>query len=187
MTHRYSVLQDTHSWHRNCSDRLSLGNDDRVGTEAEGLGSVLNVGALGAVAARPPETAAPPAKARVSHSSKAIFDFRIMPRNVELIEAYRKLYRHGLRAVQYASPARHVLKQQLNQAFRNGAIDDFDKQKVENTLTFLRHAAEQKGLEHRILKSFLHMRWWDMQLRKQRQEWVPLRGYYLAVLLLGMC
>ena len=92
----------------------------------------------------------------------------------ELIQAYRQLYRHGLHAVQYASPARHVLRQQLSQAFRNGLVQDFDKRRIENTLLFLRNATKEKGLEHRILKNLLHMRWWDIQSRKQRQEWVLL-------------
>ena len=88
------------------------------------------------------------------------------------IKAYRQLYRQGLHAVQYAPPARHILRHQLNQAFREGRIEDFDLQKVANTILFLKCAAKEKGLEHRILKTLLHVRWWDMQLGKRRSQCV---------------
>lgn len=89
-----------------------------------------------------------------------------------IIKAYRQLYRQGLHAVQYAPPARHILRHQLNQAFREGRIEDFDTQKVENTILFLKCAAKEKGLEHRILKTLLHVRWWDMQSGKRRSRCV---------------
>ena len=91
---------------------------------------------------------------------------------IEIIQAYRRLYREGLHAVQYASPARHILRCQLDQAFRESGAEDFDAQKIENTLLFLKYAAKEKGIEHRILKTLLHVRWHDMQLAKQRSEYV---------------
>lgn len=91
-----------------------------------------------------------------------------------IIKAYRQLYRQGLQAVQYASPARHILRHQLNQAFREGRFEDFDTQKVNNTILFLNCAAREKGLEHRILKTLLHVRWWDMKLGKKRSPCVLL-------------
>ena len=99
-----------------------------------------------------------------------------MPNKSEILQAYRQLYRHGLRAVQYASPARYTLRHQLNQAFRQGDIKDFDAQKIKNTILFLKCASKAKGLEHRILKTLLHVRWWDTQIRKQRQECVLAPG-----------
>lgn len=91
---------------------------------------------------------------------------------IEIIQAYRRLYREGLHAVQYASPARHILKGQLNQAFRESKAEDFDKQKINNTVLFLQYAAKETGIEHRILKALLHVRWHDIQLAKQRSEYV---------------
>ena len=91
---------------------------------------------------------------------------------VEIIRAYRQLYREGLHAIQYASPARHVLKIQLNQAFRESGAEDFDTQKIENTILFLKCAAKQKGVEHGMLKRLLHVRWYELRLAKQRSEYV---------------
>lgn len=73
---------------------------------------------------------------------------------------YRRIYRQGLRAVQYSSPARHVLRQQLNHAFRTGKQTDLHAQKIENTILFLENATRETGLEHRILKNLLHVWWW---------------------------
>ena len=92
--------------------------------------------------------------------------------SIEIIQAYRRLYREGLHAVQYASPARHILKCQLNQAFRESGAQDFDAQKIENTLLFLKCAAKEKGIEHRILKTLLHVRWHEMKPAKQRSGYV---------------
>ena len=92
--------------------------------------------------------------------------------SMEIVQAYRQLYREGLHAVQYASPARHILRLQLNQAFREGGAEDFDTQKIKNTVLFLKCAAKEKGIEHRMLKSLLHVRWHDIQLVKQRAEYV---------------
>ena len=93
-------------------------------------------------------------------------------RGTEIIRAYRRLYREGLHAIQYASPARHILKLQLNQAFRESAAEDFDTKKIENTILFLNCAAKEKGIEHRVLKTLIQVRWHGLELAKQRSEYV---------------
>ena len=79
----------------------------------------------------------------------------------EIVQSYRRLYRHGLQAVQYSSPSRHTLKDRLQRAYRNGTAADFDAEKIENTIEFLRNAAKEKCIEHRIVKSLLHVWWWE--------------------------
>ncbi|KAL9114374.1 MAG: hypothetical protein Q9187_007479, partial [Circinaria calcarea] len=79
----------------------------------------------------------------------------------QLVLAYRQLYRNGLHAVQYAKPARYTLKRILDQAFRNGTIEDFNALRIGNTILFLQNAAKEKGIEHKVLKNLLHVRWWE--------------------------
>lgn len=86
----------------------------------------------------------------------------------EILRSYRHLYRHGLRAVQYAAPARYTLKILLENAYRTGNAADYDAQKINNTLTFLEGAAREKGLEHKILKNLLHTWYWEVNRTKRR-------------------
>ncbi|KAF2129650.1 DUF1763-domain-containing protein [Dothidotthia symphoricarpi CBS 119687] len=78
------------------------------------------------------------------------------------IRAYRHLYRHGLRAVQFSKPARYTLRDRLRLAFRKGSAVDFDALKIQTTLEFLRYAARENGLEHKILKNLLFV-WWAQE------------------------
>ena len=91
------------------------------------------------------------------------------PTAKEIVQSYRQLYRHGLQAVQYSSPARHTLKDRLRRAYRNGTAADFDAEKIENTIQFLSNAAKEKGMEHRIVKNLLHAWWWERYLRYVNQ------------------
>jgi len=78
-----------------------------------------------------------------------------MPTKHEIVSAYRSLYRMSLRAVQFAKPARFVLRDRLRTGFREGAIADFDADKIARTLEFLDHARTARGLEHKLLKNIL--------------------------------
>ena len=78
----------------------------------------------------------------------------------DIVRAYRNLYRAGLRAVQYSSPARYTLRDRLRRAFRASSASDFDQQRILNTLEFLDGAAKTTGIEHHIVKSLL-MVWWN--------------------------
>jgi hypothetical protein len=72
------------------------------------------------------------------------------------IHAYRHLYRALLQAVQFSKPARYVVKDRLRDAFRHGDPAKLDPRRICRTLEFLRGATQEKGLEHRILKSLVH-------------------------------
>ena len=84
--------------------------------------------------------------------------FTIMS-NEAVVHAYRHVLRHGLRAIQFSKPARFTLRDRLRSAFRKGSASDFNQPKITNTLEFLRYAAKENGLEHKIVKNLLHI-WW---------------------------
>ena len=90
-------------------------------------------------------------------------------------QAYRSLYRAGLHAVQYSSPARHTLKRILRTSFRNGEPMDFKPDRIANTIVFLENAARETGMEHKILKSLLHTRYWQIQYdaRLEKYGYMP--------------
>ena len=79
----------------------------------------------------------------------------------ELVHAYRALYRAGLQAVQFSKPARYTLRDQLRAAFRDDKAGAavFDPDAVRRTVWFLRAAAAERGLEHRIVKNLLRTAW----------------------------
>lgn len=111
-----------------------------------------------------------------------------MSRN-EVLHAYRHLYRHGLRAVQFSKPARYTLRDRLRLAFRKGTPADLNIHKISNTIEFLHYATIENGLEHKILKNLLFV--WRNQDRggykrlKTQKLWVqedesaPLAAAYL--------
>ena len=84
-----------------------------------------------------------------------------------IILAYRSLYRSALHAVQYSKPARYIVKDILNNSFRNGSRAEFNAKKIGNTILFLENAAKVKGLEHKILKNLVHVRWWQRSNRRR--------------------
>ena len=101
--------------------------------------------------------------------------FTTMP-NEAIVHAYRHVLRHSLRAIQFSKPARFTLRDRLRAAFRKGTANDFDQQKITNTLEFLQYAEEQNGLEHKILKNLLFV-WWAQDRGgrpkgKTRVRWV---------------
>ncbi|KAL3459958.1 hypothetical protein BJX64DRAFT_264028 [Aspergillus heterothallicus] len=85
------------------------------------------------------------------------------PNKKAVIQAYRQLYRHGLQAIRYSSPARHVLRQTLRKSFRS-PTQHFDPGRISNTLHFLRNAAESTGMEHKILRNLLTLKYWDQPI-----------------------
>ncbi|RMJ28210.1 Pfam:DUF1763 [Aspergillus sp. HF37] len=78
-----------------------------------------------------------------------------------VVSAYRNLYRQSLRAVRYSTPARHVLVRTLRSAFRSTPPKEFDPSKVSNTLRFLERAADVTGIEHKIVKKLVMVRYWQ--------------------------
>lgn len=84
-----------------------------------------------------------------------------------IILAYRQLYRRGLQVINYSTPARHVLLRILRSSFRTASRDDFDPKKIAKTLEFLQRASESAGLEHKIIKNIIMVRYWEQpQIRK---------------------
>lgn len=76
---------------------------------------------------------------------------------LDVVHAYRHLYRGLLQAVQYTGPARYIARDQLRAAFREpGAV--FDAEGYKRTHWFVEAAARERGLEHRILKNLLRVR-----------------------------
>lgn len=111
------------------------------------------------------------------------------PPRLEIIHAYRHLYRAAIAAVRNSSPAKHQVRSILRSSFRlpsepnplNNvitraslfpqtsfeALNSFSTIRIQNTLTFLSQAKDYAGLEHKILRNILHMRWW----RDQGSQW----------------
>lgn len=87
-----------------------------------------------------------------------------------VINAYRHLYKRGLQAVKYATPARHVLRNTLRSSFRSETRTDFDPAKIARTLEFLDQAADSTSYEHKILKNLLHVRYYEQPLATMKVD-----------------
>lgn len=81
-----------------------------------------------------------------------------------VITAYRHLYRQGLKVINYSTPARHVLLRTLRLSFRSSEPKDFDQVKIANTLRFLERAADMTGIEHKIVKNLMLVRYWEQPI-----------------------
>ncbi|KAL2840841.1 hypothetical protein BJX68DRAFT_183162 [Aspergillus pseudodeflectus] len=98
------------------------------------------------------------------------------PSRQAVIHAYRQLYRQSLKAINYSTPARHLVLQTMRQSFRS-PTQAFDPRRISNTLDFLRNATEVRGLEHRILRNLLLVKYWDqprMKSDKSNRRYKPL-------------
>ncbi|KAJ5086313.1 hypothetical protein NUU61_007620 [Penicillium alfredii] len=78
-----------------------------------------------------------------------------------VIHAYRHLYRQGLKAIRYSTPARHVLVNSLRASFRSSPQEELNPSKISNTLRFLERAAETTGMEHKIVRNLMLARFWE--------------------------
>ncbi|PKY00948.1 DUF1763-domain-containing protein [Aspergillus campestris IBT 28561] len=85
----------------------------------------------------------------------------------QVIHAYRHLYRQGLKAINYSTPSRHVLLRNLRKSFRTSYRQDYDPQKIENTVRFLQRASDVAGMEHKIVKNLMIVRYWDQPLLRK--------------------
>lgn len=101
----------------------------------------------------------------------------VQPKHLAVIHAYRHLYRQGLQAVNYSTPSRHVLLRILRSSFRSFPAEDFDSQKIANTLRFLRQASNTTGMEHKIVRSLMMVRYWEQpQVRREGRMLKGLSG-----------
>ena len=74
--------------------------------------------------------------------------------------AYRRLLRTALQAVRFSTPARYQVNGILRDSFRNAPPAAFVPRRIEKTIGFLEQAREHAGLEHKILRNIIHVRWW---------------------------
>ncbi len=87
--------------------------------------------------------------------------------DIDVLHAYRHLYRALLHAVQYSKPARYVARDTLRAAFRKEERGSFENKRIEKTLRFLEIAARETGIEHKILKNILHAKWFETHSLKR--------------------
>lgn len=91
----------------------------------------------------------------------------------DIVHAYRRLLRAGLRAVQFSKPSRMTLTEALREGFRDTRGGrTLEPERVRRTVWFLNAAAQHRGIEHRILKTLCRVRW--ERAREERR--VPWRG-----------
>ncbi|MCJ1468957.1 hypothetical protein MMC07_007587 [Pseudocyphellaria aurata] len=90
--------------------------------------------------------------------------------NFHVRDSYRRLYRHGLRAVQYSVPGRYVVRDELRQAFRSSSAKDFDREKINATVAFLKSATKETGTANKILKNLIHAWWWEWALSEEERD-----------------
>jgi hypothetical protein len=84
--------------------------------------------------------------------------------DVQVLHAYRHLYRNGLRAVQYSKPARYSVRDKLRVAFREKGAK-LEPTSLARTLQFLEAAARSRGLEHNIVRNLLLVHYWQHYFR----------------------
>ncbi|KAL1886000.1 hypothetical protein Cpir12675_006949 [Ceratocystis pirilliformis] len=83
-----------------------------------------------------------------------------MASKIEILHAYRQMYRHLMRAVRNTKPQSQIGRIQLRAAFNPvpGTREygqPFDADGIKRTLWFLKAAEKEAGLEHRVLKNLL--------------------------------
>ena len=81
----------------------------------------------------------------------------------QIVRSYRNLYRRLLQAVQFSTPARYVVRDQLRRAFRSESAANYDHEAIGRTLIFLQGAAETTGIEHHILRNILRSRYFERE------------------------
>ncbi|KAK4122676.1 DUF1763-domain-containing protein [Parathielavia appendiculata] len=109
-----------------------------------------------------------------------------MATTTELLHAYRRLLRAGLRAVQFSQPSSSTVRERLQEGFRDPK-GTFDAKRVQRTIYFLNAAAQERGLEHKILKNLCRVHWERMRdLRR-----TPWKHYERTIAMLndgmGLC
>jgi hypothetical protein len=92
-----------------------------------------------------------------------------------ILHAYRHLYRNALRATHHSSPAKHVIRETIRTAFRTESAAHFNPQRVKNTEDFLKRAERDTGMEHRILKNLLHVRYWQHHAKRDNRLYVRMQ------------
>lgn len=86
-----------------------------------------------------------------------------------ILQAYRNLYRNALLATHRSTPAKYVVRETIRKAFRIEPAHNFNPQRVKNTEEFLKRAEQDNGMEHRILKNLVHVRYWQHHARRDNK------------------
>lgn len=89
------------------------------------------------------------------------------PSSLAIRHAYRHLFRQALKAINYATPQRHVLKKTIRSSFRSLPAEEFSPRKIENTMRFLERATDVVGGEHKIVKNLMLVRFWEQPQMKK--------------------
>jgi hypothetical protein len=77
-----------------------------------------------------------------------------------VVSAYRSLYKAGLKAIRKSVSASFALRSLLRRSFREEAAATYSEERVRNTLAFLENASRYRGVEHKVVKNILHVRYW---------------------------
>lgn len=94
-----------------------------------------------------------------------------MAKKIDIIHAYRHLYRAGLKAVCYAQPASTDIRNLLRRSFR-APNATFEDRPIKRTIWFLKNAAKSTGIEHKVVRNILFVSYWkEMTARSQTPRW----------------
>ncbi|KAI2631720.1 mitochondrial carrier protein [Xylaria nigripes] len=116
--------------------------------------------------------------------------------DLNVIHAYRHLYRGLLHAVQFAKPSRFTARDQLRRAFREKGAK-YDARGIARTIRFLEAAARERGLEHRVLKNLLRLAWhrygsvpswshtWSSENKKKKRQATVYKHYDMTIAMLN--
>jgi len=88
--------------------------------------------------------------------------------STEIVQAYRSLYRTVLRAIRFAKPGRFQARAILRSSFRSLSVEHYNARRILNTIQFLELAGNHAGIEHKILRNLLFVRYWRDRQRHNR-------------------
>ena len=94
-----------------------------------------------------------------------------VPTKIDMIHAYRNLYRGLLHAVRFSKPARYYARDTLRDAFRTDPPSMYNQKRIDNTVEFIGYAAKEAGLEHKILRNLLLMKRMQRFAKKRLVLW----------------
>lgn len=89
--------------------------------------------------------------------------------NPSMAGNFRRLHRAALKAVRYSHPAKYQIRDAMRSAFRSEPAHPVDQQSITNTLEFLQRAESHAGIEHKILRNLLHVRYWQNHAKKDNK------------------
>ncbi|KAL2015973.1 hypothetical protein VTK56DRAFT_4486 [Thermocarpiscus australiensis] len=87
----------------------------------------------------------------------------------EILKAYRRFLRAGLRAVQYSQPSRSTFLELARAGFRDPE-GTFDGERIRRTVWFFNDAANGHGIARQILKNICRVHW-DRTREERKMPW----------------